>query len=145
MLASKHATLGARKLFLKLFPLSFRPPDPLSAVGLTCLLIGLVGTYTPSKTTLIQEIHDLRHKAPPRTEWAKQLVLPKPTEYKVVENKHVELKPKRKGLTPANGQQLKLTFSGETPLGDDDFDAAGIPHTTSLYYTHIIFLVLCYM
>jgi len=22
-------------------------------------------------------------------------------------------------------QQLKLTFQGETPLGDDDFDAAG--------------------
>jgi hypothetical protein len=98
----------------------------LGAVGLTCLLIGMVGTYTPSKTVLIQEIRDFRHKAPPKTEWAKKLVYPPPpTEYKVVGNKHVELKPQRKGLKPAKGQQLKLSFAGDTPLGDDDFDAAG--------------------
>ena len=29
------------------------------------------------------------------------------------------------GSKQANGQQLKLSFAGDTPIGDDDFDAAG--------------------
>ena len=31
----------------------------------------------------------------------------------------------KKGATSVSGQKLKMTFNGETPLGDDDFDAAG--------------------
>lgn len=51
---------------------------------------------------------------------------PMPTEYKVVsKGKHVKGKPQLKSLKRSDGQQLKLTFSGETPIGDDDFDSAG--------------------
>jgi hypothetical protein len=110
----------------------------LGALGLTALLLVVMGVYRPEKTTLIQEIKTLKHKVPAaydeKTLSPKpvKMVLQKPTEYKVVSKRSEKLalavpkgeKVKLKGAK-AKGQQLKLTFNGETPLGDDDFDAAG--------------------
>ena len=110
----------------------------LGSLGLLCLLVGLVGTYAPTKTVLKQEIHFLRSppsmagwedrgrnqvlamakRGPERRET--MLVMPPPPEH------YVAPVPKAQKLKAGpKTQQLKLTFKGETPLGDDDFDAAG--------------------
>lgn len=110
----------------------------LGALGLAALMLVAVGTYRPEKTKLMQEVKTLKH--PADLEQAKsprdvKMVLTKPTEYKVVstQKRKLALAPKKSALKAAtdlkgkkkNGQQLKMTFAGDTPIGDDDFDAAG--------------------
>jgi len=83
----------------------------------------MVGTYAPTKTMLKQEIRFPYNPASSMAGWEnrgrnqalaerrRMVVMPPPPEH------YVAPVPKT--------QQLKLTFQGETPLGDDDFDAAG--------------------
>ena len=78
-------------------------------------------------------LRSARATALPRSPRDMKMVLTKPTEYKVVskEKRKLALAPKKSALKAAAdlkgtaGQKLKMTFAGETPLGDDDFDAAG--------------------
>ena len=110
----------------------------LGSLGLLCLLVGMVGTYAPTKTVLKQEIH-FPYSPPAMAGWENRgrnqvlamakrgqerrdtmLVMPGPPEH------YVAPMPKAQQLKAGpKTQQLKLTFKGETPLGDDDFDAAG--------------------
>ena len=95
----------------------------LGSLGLLCLLVVMVGTYAPTKTMLKQEIRFPYNPASSMAGWEnrgrnqalaerrRMVVMPPPPEH------YVAPVPKT--------QQLKLTFQGETPLGDDDFDAAG--------------------
>ena len=110
----------------------------LGSLGLLCLLVGMVGTYAPTKTVLKQEIH-FPYQPSSMAGWENRgrnqvlamakrgqerrdtmLVMPGPPEH------YVAPMPKAQQLKAGpKTQQLKLTFKGETPLGDDDFDAAG--------------------
>jgi len=104
-------------------------PAPLSclsrALGIICIMTVTLSHVSPSKAVLMQEMGRSQHFALRRT-------LPKgartmPAEYKVMsKGKYVKGKPQLKSsMKRADGQQLKLSFAGETPIGDDDFDAAG--------------------
>jgi len=92
----------------------------LGSLGLICLLVAMVGSYAPTKTMMMQEVR-FAHK-PPQQAVGRQL------EFNAKLGREAERKVRaapKKGTKKANGQQLKLTFAGDTPLGDDDFDAAG--------------------
>ena len=92
----------------------------LGSLGLICLLVAMVGSYAPTKTMMMQELR-FAHK-PPQQAVGRQL------EFNAKLGREAERKVRaapKKGTKKANGQQLKLTFAGDTPLGDDDFDAAG--------------------
>jgi len=97
----------------------------LGALGVICLMTVTMGHVNSSEAVLMQEPKSAYHVAP-HNMMLPMGARPMPTEYKVVsKGKHVKGKPQLKSLKRSDGQQLKLTFSGETPIGDDDFDAAG--------------------
>lgn len=116
-----HSRLDAQ---FDLYTQHIYDPAPLSclsrALGIICLMTVTMSHVSPSKAVLMQEMGRARHFAPRRLQMGA-------AEYKVMsKGKHVKGKPQLKSsMKRADGQQLKLSFAGETPIGDDDFDAAG--------------------
>ena len=138
-----------------------------SALGLACIIVGMVGTYTPVRPVLIQgpngEVLGRYRTEAEHGLYAQRLAFVRRSKAMAAEENarsHDELvtKPssaflsalavereraatgktktgpslrqkaarrRRAGMKPKKGQQLKLEFAGDTPLNDDDFDAAG--------------------
>jgi hypothetical protein len=96
----------------------------LGALGLAFLIIGLAGDASSGSTYELveQEIHDITMQQTPPRNFRSREVREGHPEFQVLNA--LRSKGAKKFHTPKS-QQLKLDFAGETPISDDDFDAAG--------------------
>jgi hypothetical protein len=91
---------------------------------LAFLIIGLAGDASSGSTYELveQEIHDITMQQTPPRNFRSREVREGHPEFQVLNA--LRSKGAKKFHTPKS-QQLKLDFAGETPISDDDFDAAG--------------------